>query len=113
VAALLSPVLWRINQPDRFDMYSAGIVLMQLAFANLRNDSNLIAFRNKLEDCDHDITKWRASVERKGGAYADGFALLDAQGGWDLLCKVRTLLHRFSMHMCCFCIRFCLKCVMM
>ena len=90
MAALLSPVLWKINQPDRFDIYSAGIVLMQLAFPNLRSDSNLIAFRNKLEDCDHDISIWRDQVERKGSQYAEGFALLDAQGGWDLLSKVCT-----------------------
>lgn len=30
VAALLSPVLWRLNAPDRFDMYSVGVVLLQV-----------------------------------------------------------------------------------
>ncbi len=30
VAALLSPVLWRLNVPDRFDMYSVGMVLLQV-----------------------------------------------------------------------------------
>lgn len=94
MAALLSPVLWKLNQPDRFDIYSAGIVLMQLAFPNLRSDSNLISFRNKLEDCDHDIARWRATVDRKSNSqYAEGFALLDEQGGWDLLCKVRFSLN--------------------
>lgn len=44
VAALLSPVLWRLEQPDRFDMYSIGIILMQMVFSNLRSDNNLIAF---------------------------------------------------------------------
>jgi len=30
VAALLSPVLWRMENPDAFDMYSAGIMLLQV-----------------------------------------------------------------------------------
>jgi hypothetical protein len=73
---------------------------MQLAFPNLRSDSNLIAFRNKLEDCDHDIVKWRESVNRKGASqYSEGFKLLDAQNGtgWGLLCKVCTQqMHAFG-----------------
>lgn len=89
-------MLWKLNQPDRFDIYSAGIVLMQLAFSNLRSDSALIGFRNKLEDCDHDISVWRQKIEsseRKGSQYTEGFALLDSQGGWDLVCKVRAPPH--------------------
>jgi serine/threonine protein kinase len=30
VAALLSPVLWAMEHPDKFDMYSAGLVLLQV-----------------------------------------------------------------------------------
>lgn len=44
MAALLSPVLWRLNVPDRFDMYSVGVVLLQMAFPPLRSDNALIAF---------------------------------------------------------------------
>ena len=44
IAALLSPVLWRLNAPDRFDMYSMGVVLLQMAFPGLRTDNALIAF---------------------------------------------------------------------
>ncbi len=44
VAALLSPVLWRLNTPDRFDMYSIGILFMQLVFAPLRPDNGLERF---------------------------------------------------------------------
>ena len=29
VAAMLSPILWQLNTPDRFDMYSAGVMLLQ------------------------------------------------------------------------------------
>ena len=44
VASLLSPVLWQLNAPDRFDMYSLGILVLQLVFAPLRSDNALIAF---------------------------------------------------------------------
>jgi serine/threonine protein kinase len=30
VAALLSPVLWQMEGPDKFDMYSVGITMMQV-----------------------------------------------------------------------------------
>ena len=30
VAAMLSPILWQLNCPDRFDMYSAGVLLLQV-----------------------------------------------------------------------------------
>ena len=44
VAALLSPVLWRLNAPDRFDMYSVGVLFMQLVFAPIRSDGGLSTF---------------------------------------------------------------------
>ena len=77
MAALLSPVLWRLNQPDRFDIYSTGIVM--------------IAFRSKLEDCNHDLQKWRESVDNKNSPYREGFNALDANNGagWQFLSKVR------------------------
>jgi hypothetical protein len=30
VAAALSPVLWQMNLPDRFDVYSAGLIMLQM-----------------------------------------------------------------------------------
>ena len=30
VAAMLSPILWQLNTPDRFDMYSVGVMLLQV-----------------------------------------------------------------------------------
>ncbi len=44
LAALLSPVLWNLFSPDRFDMYAVGITLLQMGCPNLRNDNALIAF---------------------------------------------------------------------
>lgn len=93
VAALLSPVLWRLNQPDRFDMYSCGVVMLQLVFASLRTDNALIAFNKRLEELDYDLRAWRASLDRRAAApYAEGLELLDRDGGagWELLCKLVT-----------------------
>ncbi len=60
VAAALSPILWQLNNPDRFDMYSTGVMLLQAAMPALRSDSALIAFRRKLEQCNYDLRAWRA-----------------------------------------------------
>lgn len=49
VAAFLSPVLWRMNNPDRFDMWSVGVMMLQLAFPPLRNDNAIIAFNKRLQ----------------------------------------------------------------
>ena len=59
VAATLSPILWRLNNPDRFDMYSAGMALLQMSFPNLRSDNNLIAFNRRLETFNFDLIAWR------------------------------------------------------
>lgn len=88
LAALLSPVLWQLEKPDRFDMYSAGMVLLQMAFPSLRSDSQLIAFNRKLESMDYDLAAWRQQMEQRGSREAaQGFELLDLDGGagWDLL----------------------------
>jgi serine/threonine protein kinase len=92
VAAFLSPVLWQLNGPDRFDMYSVGVTLLQLALPPLRNDNNLIAFnRNLKEVYNFDLNAWRSAMEkRQGKEWAEGFATLDALsgGGWDLAQKL-------------------------
>ena len=59
VAAMLSPILWQLNNPDRFDMYSVGVLLLQAAMPALRSDSALINFRRKLEQCKYDLKEWR------------------------------------------------------
>ena len=59
VAAVLSPILWQLNKPDRFDMYSVGVLLLQMAIPALRSDSALINFRRKLEQCKYDLNEWR------------------------------------------------------
>ena len=61
---MLSPILWRLNCPDRFDMYSAGIMFLQFAMPSLRSDAQIIAFRRKLESLDYNIRKWRKGLVR-------------------------------------------------
>ncbi|OAY31263.1 serine/threonine-protein kinase STN7, chloroplastic [Manihot esculenta] len=88
VATILSPVLWQMNLPDRFDIYSAGLIFLQMAFPGLRTDSGLIQFNRQLKRCDYDLAAWRKSVEpRAGPELRRGFELLDLDGGigWELL----------------------------
>ncbi|CAL9239943.1 unnamed protein product [Arabidopsis halleri] len=88
VAAALSPVLWQMNLPDRFDIYSIGLIFLQMAFPSLRSDSNLIQFNRQLKRCDYDLTAWRKLVEPRASAdLRRGFELVDLDGGigWELL----------------------------
>uniref|UniRef100_A0A1J3I990 non-specific serine/threonine protein kinase n=1 Tax=Noccaea caerulescens TaxID=107243 RepID=A0A1J3I990_NOCCA len=88
VAAALSPVLWQMNLPDRFDIYSIGLIFLQMAFPSLRSDSSLIQFNRQLKRCEYDLTAWRKLVEpRASPDLRKGFELLDLDGGigWELL----------------------------
>lgn len=88
VAAALSPVLWQMNLPDRFDVYSSGLIFLQMAFPNLRSDSSLISFNRQLKRCNYNLAAWREAAEKRGGVEIQrGFDLLDADGGqgWELL----------------------------
>lgn len=94
LAAILSPVLWRLNSPDRFDMWSVGMILLQMAFPPLRTDSGLVAFNRALsEQHNWDLNAWRrAMIFRGSKEYIEGFAVLDALGGggWDLVTQLVT-----------------------
>ncbi|KAL9246218.1 hypothetical protein vseg_019781 [Gypsophila vaccaria] len=88
VAAALSPVLWQLNLPDRFDIYSLGLIFLQMAFPSLRSDSNLMQFNRQLKRCNYDLNAWRNTVEpRAAPDLRKGFELLDDDGGvgWELL----------------------------
>ncbi|KAF8399163.1 hypothetical protein HHK36_015028 [Tetracentron sinense] len=88
VAIALSPVLWQMNLPDRFDIYSAGLMFLQMAFPSLRTDSSLIQFNRQLKRCGYDLVAWRKSMEpRASPELRKGFELLDLDGGigWELL----------------------------
>ncbi|KAK3033675.1 hypothetical protein RJ639_034554, partial [Escallonia herrerae] len=88
VAAALSPVLWQMNVPDRFDIYSAGLIFLQMAFPALRSDSSLIQFNRQLKRSEYDLVAWRKTVEPRASTdLRRGFELLDLDGGigWELL----------------------------
>ncbi|XP_022930108.1 serine/threonine-protein kinase STN7, chloroplastic [Cucurbita pepo subsp. pepo] len=88
VATALSPVLWQMNLPDRFDIYSTGLIFLQMAFPAMRTDSGLIQFNRQLKRCDYDLVAWRKSVEPRASAdLRKGFELLglDEGIGWELL----------------------------
>ena len=89
VALALSPILWRLNAPDRFDSYSAGVTLLQMCLPSLRPDNDLINFRRVLEENGESLTDWRKKLpSRMGkGPDAEGFEVLDAddRAGWELV----------------------------
>ncbi|XP_078163959.1 serine/Threonine kinase domain protein [Carex rostrata] len=88
VATALSPVLWQMNLPDRFDIYSLGLIFLQMAFPALRTDSSLIQFNRQLKRVNYDLEAWRRTVEpRAAPDLRKGFEILDLDGGigWELL----------------------------
>ena len=85
VSQAISPLLWARFMPDRFDMYSAGLIMAQLAVPALRSESALRGFTRSLRRADYDLEKWR---RRSGRQFSSAqTAALDADGGagWELL----------------------------
>ncbi|XP_024625991.1 serine/threonine-protein kinase STN8, chloroplastic isoform X2 [Medicago truncatula] len=85
IAALISPILWQLNSPDLFDMYSAGIVLLQIAIPTLRSQAALKNFNLEMRTYGYDLNKWRDSTRMKSN-----FQILDSDSGrgWDLASKL-------------------------
>ncbi|KAG4941940.1 hypothetical protein GYH30_045743 [Glycine max] len=85
IAAFLSPILWQLNSPDLFDMYSAGIVLLQMAIPSLRSPAALKNFNLELKTCGYDLKKWRDYTRLR-----PDFQILDSESGrgWDLATKL-------------------------
>ncbi|XP_021689272.2 serine/threonine-protein kinase STN8, chloroplastic isoform X2 [Hevea brasiliensis] len=85
IAALLSPILWQLNSPDLFDMYSAGIVLLQMAIPTLRSVGGLKNFNAELKTVEYDLNRWRKDTRlRPDLTILD----LDSGRGWDLATKL-------------------------
>eukprot|EP00899_Mesostigma_viride_P010286 jgi/Mesvir1/19259/Mv10340-RA.1 len=51
--------VWKESIPDSFDVYSTGIVFMQMAVAPLRTDAGLQKFNDELRSCRYDINAWK------------------------------------------------------
>ncbi|XAR68699.1 Non-specific serine/threonine protein kinase [Bertholletia excelsa] len=85
IAAFLSPILWQLNSPDLFDMYSAGIVLLQMAIPSLRSSAGLKNFNLELKAVRYDLNIWREKTRlRPDLSILD----LDSGRGWDLATKL-------------------------
>ena len=82
IAMALGATAWARYQPDRFDMYSAGILFMQLCMPQLRTDRGLKAFNDQLAGAKHDLLAWRgtANLPKVQSAVLDAFD----GAGWDL-----------------------------
>lgn len=85
IAAILSPILWQFNSPDLFDMYSAGITLLQMAVPSLRSSAGLRNFNSELKLAGYDLKKWRESTRTR-----PDLRILDLDNGrgWDLATKL-------------------------
>lgn len=78
--AMLVPMLWMRHKPDRFDVYGAGLILMQLCCPWMRSDRGLKEFGEDLQKCKYNLIKWR-KVHPQVAAQA---VFLGGNGGWDL-----------------------------
>lgn len=85
IAAVLSPILWQLNSPDLFDMYSAGIILLQMAIPSLRSSAGLKNFNGELKRFGYDLNKWREFTRSRPDL---SLLDLDSGRGWDLATKL-------------------------
>ena len=53
--------LWSKHQPEKFDIFSVGIIMMQLCFPELREEKHLRTFNAEFEKCKFDLQSWRNS----------------------------------------------------
>ncbi|RRT76509.1 hypothetical protein B296_00009043 [Ensete ventricosum] len=74
-----------LNSPDLFDMYSAGITLMQMAVPSLRSSTGLKNFNSELKSAGYDLTRWRESTRLRPDLQ---LLDLDSGRGWDLATKL-------------------------
>jgi len=76
------PQLWEGNAPDRFDVYAAATVLLQLACPTVREREGLIRFQEAMGKSGHDFSTVKQQLKLTS-------ATLDKNNGqgWDLLSK--------------------------
>eukprot|EP00191_Tetraselmis_sp_GSL018_P008804 CAMPEP_0177605224 /NCGR_PEP_ID=MMETSP0419_2-20121207/16580_1 /TAXON_ID=582737 /ORGANISM="Tetraselmis sp., Strain GSL018" /LENGTH=433 /DNA_ID=CAMNT_0019099345 /DNA_START=452 /DNA_END=1751 /DNA_ORIENTATION=- len=73
---------WKQHSPDRFDMYSAGLVLMQLAVPKLRTQRAIKNFSEGLSQYNYDPREW---ASRQQLPARETFLLDEDNGaGWEL-----------------------------
>jgi len=90
IAGALSVLPWTVFQPQLFDSYSAGLVLLQLGCPQLRGKRVLEpsgSFQRRLQDENYDLRKVRKDLVDNLGW---DFSALDRNGGagFDLACRL-------------------------
>lgn len=78
-------LLLQLNSPDLFDMYSAGIILLQMAIPSLRSSAGLKNFNGELKRFGYDLNKWREFTRSRPDL---SLLDLDSGRGWDLATKL-------------------------
>ena len=73
-----------LSAGGRFDVFSAGLLLVQMCFPACKGNDGIKRFQRALRLNDYSLSKWRRSVEHIP-AYATGFRILDRHGGFSLL----------------------------
>ena len=98
LAGVLAPLLWTAAQPQLFDSYSVGLILLQLCVPQMRNKNVTSpggAFARRMEDCGYDLRKFRAETESTLGW---DYSAMDVNGGfaWDLARALVTKRNAFA-----------------
>lgn len=83
---VISPMLWNKHKPDRFDVYSAGLIFFQLAVPVMCSDRAIKSFVQSFEQNDYDLMKWK----QNSTLLSRHTQILDANdgAGWDLLAQM-------------------------
>jgi len=73
---------WKTYSPASFDIYSAGVLLVQLALKPVRSEAGLKRFNQEMELAGYDLIEWRDTTKLRLG----NTDVLDANegAGWEL-----------------------------
>ena len=71
-----------VGAGGKFDVYCAGLLVLQMCFAPLRGPNGVKRFKAAIVNYDYDLAAWRESVEGTKG-YEEGVEILDKNGGAD------------------------------
>ena len=90
-ATLLSPLLWNLTRPGLFDVYSVGIIFLQMTLPQMRSANFFRNFQQEMVNFDYDLRAWRKA--NNSLASSCDFSILDSGlgTGWDLACRMVSL----------------------
>jgi hypothetical protein len=62
---------WDKYAPSSFDIYSCGVVMLQLALPSLRDEKALKKFNSEMAEywCGYDLNKWKEQAKLSAGGY--------------------------------------------